>query len=213
MIAVPTPQAFNSHIGSIQNECESILDDNNLELQHFLALQTHQSWQDIWEIFYSNAWFRDKLKRSACRTGRNAGLRSDCQDDIMQEALIEFSKALQRHTSLRYDSSKGSFYRFISTILYRCCIKGLRQFKTRHRPILYGDFMHPLLEEHAQIEKLMDFRHIAKQIPEPYQGIIRQLLAGDSIPEIAKSRNRSKRTVYRWVKQSIGLLKEKYLSK
>ena len=73
--------------------------------------------------------------------------------------------------------------------------------------------MHPLLEEHAQIEKLMDFRHIAKQIPEPYQGIIRQLLAGDSILEIAKSRNRSKRTVYRWVKQSIGLLKEKYLSK
>ena len=205
MNSIPT-----THIGSAQSGPASVLGAEELELQHFTALQTLRSWQEIWELFYSSPWFRYKLRFSVRKTARDSGLGSDCQDDIMQEALIEFAKALQRNASLGFDPSKGSFQGFLSTIIYRCCLKGLRQFQRRHLSMPDDDFMHPYYEEHAQLEKLMDFRHIARQIPEPYRGIVRQLLAGESINNIARTRKRSKRTVYRWIDRSIDLLKERY---
>ena len=68
--------------------------------------------------------------------------------------------------------------------------------------------MHPSYEEHLQREKRMDFYQLIKEIPDPFQGIVRQLLAGESINRIAQSRNRSERTVYRWIEQSIELIKK-----
>lgn len=84
MNSIPT-----THISSAQSGPASILDAEELELQHFTALQTLRSWQEIWELFYSSPWFRYKLRFSVRKTARDSGLGSDCQDDIMQEALIE----------------------------------------------------------------------------------------------------------------------------
>ena len=186
------------------------LDVDELELRHFTALQMTRAWQEIWEIFYNNPWFRGKLRCCVRKAARDAGLRSDCYDDIQQEALVEFAKALQRNSSLGFLLSKGTFQAFVSTIIYRCCLKGLRQFQRRHRSMPDDDFMHPYYEEHSQFEKLMDFRHLANQISEPYRGIVRQLLAGESIDNIALSRKRSKRTIYRWVDRSVEMLKDRY---
>jgi len=186
------------------------LDSEELELQHFTALQTMCGWQEIWELFYASPWFRYKLGFCVRKAARDSGLGKDCCDDIQQEGLIEFAKAIQRNSSLGFDPSKGTFQGFLSTVIYRCCLKGLRQFQRRYCSIPNDDFMHPYYEEHAQLEKLMDFRHLARQISEPYRGIVRQLLAGESIPQIAKSRNRSTRTIYRWIDRSVELLKERY---
>ncbi len=186
------------------------LDIAELELQHFTALQTMQNWQDIWELFYVSEWFRYKLGFCVRRAARECGLQADCHDDIRQEALVEFARAVQRNLSLGYDPGKGSFQGFLSTVIYRCCLKGLRQFKRRCRSLPDDDFMHPYYEEHAQLEKVMDFRHVARQIPEPYRGIVRQLVAGQSVEHIARTRKRSKRTIYRWIDRSIEMLKARY---
>lgn len=201
---ISTNANFRAAEGPMSEECQ------DLELQHFTSLQTMRSWQDIWELFYSNPWFRYKLGICVRKVARDFSLGSDCHDDIQQEALIEFAKALQRNCSLGFDLSKGSFRGFLSTVLYRCCLKGLRQFQRRHRSIPDDDFMHPYYEEHSQLEKVMDFRHMARQIPEPYRGVVRQLLVGVSVADIARSRNRSKRTVYRWIDRSVELLKDRY---
>lgn len=186
------------------------LDSEELKHQHFSAVQAMSSWQEIWEIFHSNPWFRSKLGFCARKAAREIGLGADCYDDIQQQALIEFAKALQRNRSLGFDLSKGSFRGFLSTVIYRCCLKGLRQFQRRHHSMTSSNFLHPYYEEHLELEKLIDFRQISRQIPEPFRGVVRQLLAGESVGSIAKSRNRSKRTIYRWIDRSIALLRERY---
>ena len=186
------------------------LDSDDLELQYFTALQTMQDWQDIFEVFYANPWFNFKLRTYVRTAARKFSLGSDCYDDIRQEALVLFAGTLQRNRSLGFVRSKGSFSGFVSIIIYRCCLKGLRQFQRQHQAMSDDDFFHPYYEEQAQLEKLLDFRHMVVQIPEPYRGIVGQLLAGESVGSIAKSRKRSKRTIYRWIDRSIELLKDAY---
>ena len=69
---------------------------------------------------------------------------------------------------------------------------------------------HPYYEEHSQLEKVIDLRKVAKELPEPYRGIVRQVCAGKTVNDIAESRNRSKRTIYRWIDRSIELMKQRY---
>jgi len=202
MISIPKSRQKETKRPSLESE--------ELELQHFTALQTMQDWQDIWDLFYASDWFRYKLGFCVRKAAREFGLMSDCHDDIRQEALVEFARSIQRNLSLGYDPTKGTFQAFLSTVIYRCCLKGLRQFKRRCLSLPDDDFMHPYYEEHSQLEKVIDFRHVARQIPEPYRGIVRQLLAGQSIEHIARTRKRSKRTIYRWVDRSIDLLKARY---
>ena len=186
------------------------ISSEDLELEHFTALHTMRSWQDIWGLFYNNLWFRRKLTSCVRKAARDGGLGPDCYDDIRQEALIEFAKALQRNCSLRFDLSKGTFEGFLHVVVYRSCLKGLRQFQRRHHSMADDDFMHPYYEEHTQLEKLVDFRHVADQIAEPYRGLVRQLLTGETVDSIAVSRKRSKRTIYRWIDRSVELLKQRY---
>ena len=200
-----TPGTFLAVESPVEN-----ISSEDLELEHFTALHTMRSWQDIWGLFYNNLWFRQKLKRCVRKAAREAGLGPDCYDDIQQEALIGFAKALQRNCSLGFNLSKGTFEGFLHVVIYRCCLKGLRQFQRRHRSMPDDDFMHPYYEEHSQLEKLVDFRHVADQIAEPYRGIVRQLLTGETVDSIALSRKRSKRTIYRWIDRSVDLLKQRY---
>jgi len=182
----------------------------DLETKHFLASQTLQDWQYIWELFYQDAWFRKKLNRSARYAVRQSGLGRHCIDDVQQEALVEFAKSLQRDPSLGFDPSRGDFRAFLVTIVHRCCQKGLRQFRMQYSLSIEDESLHPCYEDHSQIEEVMDLRQLARQIPEPYRGTVRQICNGLSIDEIARKRNRSKRTIYRWIDKSIVLLQTKY---
>lgn len=161
-------------------------------------------------MFYQNQWFRNKLTWEARSIVRNSNFDRECADDIQQEALIEFAKSLQKNTSLDFDSSRGEYRWFLSTIVQRCCIKAIRQFRDRDLARLNDDFMHPYYEEQTQLEKVIDFHHMARQIPEPYRGIVRQISLGQSVKEIALSRKRSTRTIYRWIDRAVELLKSRY---
>jgi len=200
----------NSRVPNIGQHPPFHLGGDDLEHQYFSTSHATQNWQEVWELFYVSPWFRWKLGVSVRRAARNSGLGADCYDDIQQEALIEFARAIQRNASLGFDPSKGSFRGFLSTVLYRCSLKGLRQFRRRCRS-LPSNYLHPNYEDHLQLERLLDFRDIAAQIPEPYRGVIGQLLAGETVGRIARSQNRSERTIYRWIDRSIALLKIKFL--
>ena len=70
------------------------------ELRQFTTIQTSRGWQEIWELYYANTWFRAKLDSCVKKVARDSGLPPDCHDDIRQEALTEFARALRRNSSL-----------------------------------------------------------------------------------------------------------------
>lgn len=182
----------------------------DLELHHLIAVQTAVDWQQVWEIFYRNRWFRQAMLIASRKAVRCAGLPRDCVEDVRQEAQIEFSRALQRRTSLGFDPTRGSFSGFVSLIVHRCCLKALRQFRHQFLSLQSDDVFHPYYEEHSQIEKIIDLRYVANELQEPYHGLVKQICEGASIDEIAESRNRSRRTIYRWLDRSVELLKSRY---
>ena len=180
-----------------------------LELEQFTTMQANRDWREIWELYYTHPWFRNKLRYCVRKAARNSGLNSDCHEDIQQEVLIEFATTLQRNRSLGFDPSKGSILSFLSTIIYRWSLRGTRQFEKRHYSLPVGDALHQCYEVHSSLEDLIDFRLVARQIPEPYRGIIRQLTLGETVSQIAKIRNLSKRTVYRRINRLIELMKSR----
>jgi RNA polymerase sigma factor (sigma-70 family) len=181
-----------------------------LELEHLTAVQSAQNWQEVLNTFYANRWFRQTLRIKARKAVKRSGLPRGDVDDIYQEALFEFSRALQRRTSLGFDPSRGGFSAFIGVVIHRCCLKALRQFRHRHLSLHEDELFHPYYEEQSQLEKVMDLREMARELPEPYRGIVRQVCFGRSVDEIAARQNRSKRTIYRWIDRSIELMKQRY---
>jgi len=130
-----------------------------------------------------------------------------------QHVLVELAAAIQRQPMLGFDTRKGSYGGFLSTILYRACLKALRQFSQSKDRSYFEDLLHPYYEDQAQREKILDFRHVASQIPDPYRRIVRQLCNGSSIPEIATAEDRSTRTIYRLVERSIDLMQVLYFGR
>jgi RNA polymerase sigma factor (sigma-70 family) len=183
---------------------------SKLEMKHFLSVQSLEVWQDVWELFCNDPWFQNQLSRSARRVVNRAGFDRNRVDDIQQEALVEFAKALQRDSSLGFDPTRGQFQGFLSTIIHRCCQKALRQFHRRQLMSLNEEFLHPFYDDQLQLEKIIDFHQLANEIPEPYRGVVRQVCDGLTIGEIARKRKRSKRTIYRWIDRSIELLQAKF---
>jgi RNA polymerase sigma factor (sigma-70 family) len=181
----------------------------DLKLRHAIAVADSAHWQEVWELFCRNRWFRQALLIAARRAVRRSGLERDCIDDVRQEALIEFSRSLQRNISLGFDPNRGNFAAFVGLIIHRCCLKALRQFRHQYRS-LDDEYFHPYYEEQSQIEKIMDLRKAASELQEPYRGLVRQICAGVSIDEIARRSSRSRRTINRWLDRSIELLKRHY---
>lgn len=184
----------------------------DLKNRHLIAVNDDTPWQEVWEIFYRNRWFRQTLLIAARRAVRRAGRKRDCVDDVRQEALVEFSRSLQRNVSLGFDPGRGNFAAFVGLIVHRCCLKALRQF--RHQCLSLHDegFFHPYYEEQSQIEKIFDLRKAASELQEPYRSLVRQVCNGDSIDEIADRSKRSRRTIYRWLDRSVELLKVHYFA-
>jgi DNA-directed RNA polymerase specialized sigma24 family protein len=197
----------NNYASRLSSNAESI---NELEAQHFAAVQLSLDWQDVWGLFYRSPWFRYKLTACAREAARRGSLGKDAVEDIKQESLVEFAKALQRNPSLGFDRDRGDFHSYLSTILHRCSLKSLRMFRQRFLSVFDDEFLHPYYEHQSQIEKVIDFRHVASRIPEPYRGIVVQICAGQSIESIARDRKRSVRTIYRWLDRAIDMLKTRY---
>lgn len=185
-------------------------DNSNSHLDHLLKYVQPDSsleWTEVWQKFHDNRWFKKRLNDSAGRVISQTGLPQEWKEDVKQEALIVFSRALQRDKTLGFDERRGNFGSFISTIIYRCCQKGLRQFRRSINQAVTAD-KHPLTEPMEALDDRLDLRDCVWRLDEPYQSTVRLILFGRSITEIARLTKRSERTIYRRLERAIELLRE-----
>ena len=181
-----------------------------LQLLHEEAIAADCSWTEIWRLFYEHPWFKHRLNASAIRQVRRCHMPLEWTEDIKQEALLVFARAIQRDCALGFDSSRGSFGGFLSTIIERSCQKGLRQFK--HSINSVGEeYNHPFLDNRQELEEHIDLQDCLARLPEPYKMTIELIFKGESVPEIAQTTRRSQRTVYRWLEKATDLIRDAWL--
>lgn len=179
--------------------------------KHQNAIQSNRSSTEIWELFYDDPWFRSRLEKCAHYTASRFYLSRDYKDDIRQEALILFSRSIQRDVSLGYDSERGSYGAFVTTIIYRCCQKATRQFRRFSCPSATPELFTPTAERVSQHIFEFDLIDSIERISEPCRSTLLHRCRGLSIEEIAKLCNKSNRTIYRWLEQGIEQMRGAFL--
>lgn len=176
---------------------------------HQDAIDADASWIDVWELFFEDPWFRRRLDFSARKLISQYQLPPQWIEDVKQEAVLIFSQSIRRDRSLRFDPNRGSFGAFISTIIYRCCQKALRQFnQVATRAI--DESVHPVTEFVDALDEQLDFYQRLDQLPTRYQTTLKLFCAGKTIPEIAVETNRSARTIYRWIDKATDLIRKSW---
>lgn len=189
---------------------KSIRQLNELEQTHSDAVASEEQWTGIWQLFYDSPWFKRRLEFSARSLIQRFGLPLQWKEDIKQEALLVFARSVQRDTSLGFDSTRGSFGAFVSTIIHRCCQKGLRQFNHSNLQVIENENLHPFIDLTETLDEHIDLRECLNQLPEPYRLTVSMICEGKSVPQIASKTRRSTRTVYRWLERAIELLRTEF---
>lgn len=167
-----------------------------------------RGWSDVWMELCGNQWFLEKLERTSTWVLRQAGLPNSWKDDVRQEATLLFAKSLKRDPTLGFDESKGSVQPFISTVIYRCCQKGVRQFRNSLHQTIDGESAHPVYETTSAVDERLDLNECVSQLVEPMLSTTLRTLQGQSVENIAKSTNRSTRTIYRYIEKATEELQE-----
>ncbi len=175
--------------------------------QHLEAIRQNKTWIEIWDLIYRHPWFQSRLAACVAKTIRKNQLPSDWKEDIQQEAVFLFAREIKKNLDLGYDPAKGNYPTLVWTILRRCCIKGVRQFKR----MLTNKQIHPSLElvpeSTFDADELFDFRDKIEQLPEPGRTIVLAVCHGETIDMIASRLGQSPRTVYRHLERSKNLLR------
>ena len=164
-------------------------------------------WQAFWQCYQTNPRFLRILNGSARRVLSKSGLPRSWSDDVKQEALLLFNGCIRRDPSLGYDPALGDFHAFIGVILYRCCSKGLRQFRHSMKQTVLEPWQQPQYDSVTHAEQKMDLEYAITRLDEKHEATIKSMLAGKTIAEIAIERERSPRTVYRDVESAIESLR------
>ena len=181
---------------------------DELEQIHREAIDADADWTQIWELFYESPWFLRRLDFSARKLIHRLHFPIQWKADVKQEALLVFARSIQRDCSLGFDSNRGSYGAFVSTIIYRCCQKGLRQFNHYTRQRVDGEHTHPFEDTTEQMDEHLDLHYCLRQLPEPYKLTVMLICQGKSITQIAQKTKRSVRTIYRWLDKATELLRE-----
>lgn len=178
------------------------------QLEELFQETNAREWSEIWIRLYRDKWFRKKLDQSAVRILRKLALPLSWKHDVTQEALLILARQLQRNRTLRFDSHRGQLSSFLSTVIYRCCLKSVRALNgPRHRS-LEKISNEPFFESTPQIQESLDLHQCIEQLDEPVRSIVEQLIDGKTVPEIAQDMNRSSRTIYRRVEEAKLLIRE-----
>ena len=181
-----------------------------LESVHQKAVEAGAEWTQVWELFYENPWFLRRLDFSARKLIYRLHFPVQWKEDIKQEALLVFARSIQRDRTLGFDETRGSYGAFLSTIIYRCCQKGVRQFNHYKKQKICEEYTHPFEELTDQMDEHLDLQHCLRQLPEPYKMTVTLICEGKSIPQIAKRTKRSVRTIYRWIDKATELLRDSW---
>ena len=92
-------------------------------------------------------------------------------------------------------------------IIYRQCVKSTRQFFNSCESL--NDIDQPVVDQWDRIDEQLDFHHLISVIDEPFRSVLMSTRDGNSVAEIAATnRNRTQRTIYRWLKQGIDQLQK-----
>lgn len=180
----------------------------DLENKHGCAVDANVPWTGIWQLFHEHAWFKQRLNSSAQRLLKANGLPAQLKDDVTQEASLVFARSLRRDTSLGFDEQKGVYAAFLSTIVYRCCQKGVRQFRREwaapfnEELAMFADDFTEELSDQLDLDACLDL------LPEPYKLTVKLFREGKTIPQIAKRTKRCTRTIYRWLETATSLLRD-----
>jgi DNA-directed RNA polymerase specialized sigma24 family protein len=189
---------------------KSVKQLDELESIHQRALDANADWTQIWEMFYESPWFLKRLDFSARKLIHKLHFPNQWKEDIKQEALLVFARSIQRNRSLGFDTSRGSYGAFLSTIIYRCCQKGLRQFNHHNNQKIDEEHTHPFEDVTEQVDEHLDLQHCLDHLPEPYKMTVTMICEGKTILQIARKTKRSVRTVYRWIDKATELLRQSW---
>jgi len=171
--------------------------------KHASAVEEEQHWTDVLQMFYDDPWFQQRLSDSSRFTVHRCHMPSHNSDDVKQEALVQFAHSIERDRTLGFRPDRGSYGAFLATVIYRCCQKGLRQFRHSGGPSLQSGFQHPLDDQWDVFDEHLDLRESIAHLSEPYRTTIKQICEGHSVEEIARRRKKSVRTIYRWLDKGI----------
>lgn len=177
--------------------------------QHRAAVRKQQPLDRLWQIFFEHQWFSRQLERSTRYVVCKYNYPTHIFEDVQQEALLRFARLLEKDPMLGYQAERGSYEYYLKLVVYHCCLKSLRSFSRIDEPVLFPELnesQHPLLDENDLIDEQLDFQQSVSCLQEPYRSTVQSVCDGMSIRGIAKQQNRSPRTVYRWLDQSVEQL-------
>jgi len=175
----------------------------NLYKKHVAYCDQERSPEEILAMFYDDQWFQEKLAVSTKVAIAKAKGLACCADDIKQDALILVHRALQRRICLGYDPDKGSYAGFLGTILTRSCQKALWQFRHTFYMAIESEAQHPHHDPSAEVDENLDLVQEIEYLEQPYRGVLESICQGKSVDEIAASQQKSRRTIYRWLKSGM----------
>ena len=176
--------------------------------KHFAAIEERQSGIRIWRMFCEDPWFNNQLSGFAALAATNYNLPTTHIEDIKQESLLRFASSLQSNPLLGFEPNTGANYHgYLSTIIYRQCVKSTRQFLNACESL--DDIAQPVVNQWDQVDEQLDFHHLLSVIDEPFRSVLMSTRDGESVAEIAATnRNRTQRTIYRWLKQGVDQLQK-----
>lgn len=172
------------------------------QLEELFQETNTREWSEIWIQLYRDSWFRRKLNQSAIRVLHKLALPLGWKQDVTQEALLILARQLQRNRTLGYDSHRGQLSSFLSTVIYRSCLKSVRALNGPRHHSLEKVSNEPFFESTPQVQESLDLHDCIERLDEPERSIVEQIIKGKSVPEIARGMNRSPRTIYRRMEEA-----------
>ena len=181
----------------------------DLLMQHRSAVLQKLPWPVILQVFHEHPWFSETLHRIACSILKKRNLSCEFLEDIKQESWLHLAKSIKRKPALLFDSSRGDYGSFLSSVIFRSCLMGARKIAQATKAI-DNESQHPQYDDWEHFHELLDLRQSVCQVDEPYRSTIQALCRGLSINEIAAKRRCDKRTIYRWLQSGIEQLQKIY---
>ena len=181
----------------------------NLYKKHVAYCRQERSPEEVLAMFYDDQWFQEKLAIATNVAIAKAKGLACCADDIRQDALILVHRALQRRICLGYDPDRGSYAGFLSTILGRSCQKALWQFRHTFYLAIESETQHPHHDPREGVDENLDLVQQIGRLEQPYRSVLEAVCQGKSVDEIAASQQKSRRTIYRWMKSGMQNLEKR----
>ena len=176
---------------------------------------SHRCWTDVWAEHIDNTWFQDQLDTCSRGVLYRAKLPSGWASDVRQQAIILFARCLERDVTLGFKAERGCREAFLKTIIHRCCLKSLRQFRRTISEKTMTEKSEILLTHNPvdSLEERLDLRRSVEQLPEPFRMTITLVLEGESAQEISDLFQTSRRTVYRRIEHATKILRARMCDK